>query len=52
MRLAYVCADPGIPVFGAKGASIHVQEVSVLFGGRGFRCGFLPCAWAGSRPRI
>lgn len=27
MRLAYVCADPGIPVFGSKGASIHVQEV-------------------------
>lgn len=27
MRIAYVCADPGIPVFGAKGASVHVQEV-------------------------
>lgn len=27
MRVAYVCADPGIPVFGRKGASIHVQEV-------------------------
>ena len=27
MRIAYVCADPGIPVFGTKGASIHVQEV-------------------------
>lgn len=26
-RIAYVCADPGIPVFGCKGASIHVQEV-------------------------
>lgn len=26
-RLAYVCADPGVPVFGRKGASIHVQEV-------------------------
>ena len=26
MRLAYVCADPGIPVFGSKGCSIHVQE--------------------------
>lgn len=26
IRLAYVCADPGIPVFGAKGCSIHVQE--------------------------
>jgi glycosyltransferase involved in cell wall biosynthesis len=26
MRLAYVCADLGIPVFGSKGCSIHVQE--------------------------
>nr|WP_294693600.1 glycosyltransferase family 4 protein [uncultured Friedmanniella sp.] len=27
MRIAYVCADPGIPVYGSKGASIHVQSV-------------------------
>lgn len=27
MRMAYVCADPGVPVFGRKGCSIHVQEV-------------------------
>jgi glycosyltransferase involved in cell wall biosynthesis len=27
MRIAYVCADPGVPVFGCKGCSIHVQEV-------------------------
>jgi glycosyltransferase involved in cell wall biosynthesis len=34
MRIAYVCADPGIPVFGrkrgevrVKGCSIHVQEM-------------------------
>jgi glycosyltransferase involved in cell wall biosynthesis len=27
MRVAYVCADPGIPVWGNKGCSIHVQEV-------------------------
>jgi glycosyltransferase involved in cell wall biosynthesis len=27
MRIAYVCADPGIPVFGHKGGSVHVQEV-------------------------
>lgn len=28
MRVAYVCADPGVPVFGSKGCSIHVQEVA------------------------
>lgn len=27
LRVAYVCTDPGIPTFGSKGASIHVQEV-------------------------
>jgi glycosyltransferase involved in cell wall biosynthesis len=27
MRLAYVCSDPGVPVFGRKGASVHVQAV-------------------------
>jgi len=26
-RLAYISADPGVPVFGRKGASVHVQEV-------------------------
>ena len=26
-RIAYICADPGVPVFGCKGASVHVQEV-------------------------
>lgn len=27
MRIAYVCTDPGIPIFGSKGASIHAQAV-------------------------
>ncbi len=26
-RIAYVSADPGVPVFGNKGCSVHVQEV-------------------------
>lgn len=25
--VAYVCADPGVPVFGRKGSSVHVQGV-------------------------
>lgn len=28
MRLAYLCADFGIPVYGAKGAAIHVRELA------------------------
>lgn len=27
MRIAYLCADPGIGVFGTKGASVHIQEL-------------------------
>ncbi len=26
LRAAYICADPGVPVFGNKGCSVHVQE--------------------------
>ncbi len=31
MRIAYICADPGIPVFGCKGCSLHVQEILRAF---------------------
>ena len=31
MRIAYVTADRGIPVFGEKGASIHIQEMMRAF---------------------
>ena len=31
MRIAYVCADPGVPVFGCKGCSVHVQEMVRAF---------------------
>lgn len=27
MRVAYVCADDGVPIFGHKGCSVHVQEM-------------------------
>lgn len=32
MRIAYVNADCGIPVFGDKGASVHIQEMVRAFG--------------------
>lgn len=35
MRVAYVCADLGVPVFGSKGCSIHVQEIVRSFLKRG-----------------
>lgn len=35
MRVAYVTTDPGIPPFGSKGASAHVQAILAAF----LRCG-------------
>jgi glycosyltransferase involved in cell wall biosynthesis len=35
MRIAYVCADSGVPIFGRKGCSIHVQEVVRALSRRG-----------------
>jgi len=34
-RFCYVCADPGIPVPGSKGASIHIQSVCKALGDAG-----------------
>ncbi|MFV0493011.1 MAG: glycosyltransferase family 4 protein [Pseudorhodobacter sp.] len=31
MRIAYVCTDPGIEIFGTKGASVHAQEMLAAF---------------------
>ncbi|MGB7425687.1 MAG: glycosyltransferase family 4 protein [Ornithinimicrobium sp.] len=33
--VAYICADPGVPVYGSKGASVHVQEMVRSFRNRG-----------------
>lgn len=35
LRVAYVCADPGVPVYGTKGSSVHVQEIIRAFRRRG-----------------
>ena len=35
MRVAYICADPGVPIFGTKGCSVHSQEVMRALGARG-----------------
>jgi len=37
MRVAYVTTDPGIPAFGTKGASAHVQAILAAFLRRGAR---------------
>ncbi|MBO0985719.1 glycosyltransferase family 4 protein [Rathayibacter sp. SD072] len=35
MRVAFVCADPGVPVFGSKGSSVHAQEILRALRSRG-----------------
>ena len=35
IRVAYLCLDPGVPVFGSKGASVHVQEIIRSWRARG-----------------
>ena len=42
MRIAYVCADPGIPVFGSKGASIHAQAVLRVLSDLGHELHLIP----------
>lgn len=49
MHIAYVCADPGVPVFGRKGCSVHVQEVLRALRRRGDRITLL-CASQGGEP--
>ena len=50
MRMAYVCADPGIPVFGCKGASVHVQEVIRALARRGMEVHLFATRLGGQPP--
>lgn len=47
MRIAYVCADGGIAVFGDKGASVHITAMAGAFGRIGHEVRVL-CARRGS----
>lgn len=50
LRIAYVCADPGVPVFGRKGCSIHVQEVVRAFVRTGHTVTLFARRWGGEPP--
>lgn len=50
MRVAYVCADAGVPVCGQKGCSIHVQEVVRSLLQHGARVDLFAAHLDGSRP--
>lgn len=45
--VAYLCVDPGVPVFGTKGASVHVQEIVRAWRQRGAQV-TIYCTRAGS----
>lgn len=49
-RIAYLCADGGIPVFGAKGGSVHVAAMVRAFARLGHDVTVL-CAEAGDGPQ-
>ncbi len=50
MRAAYVCADRGVPIFGMKGCSLHVQDVVREFLKRGIKVDFFAASKGGSPP--
>ncbi len=50
MRLAYICADPGVPVFGQKGCSIHVQEMLRAFKQQGIQAELFATRLGGNSP--
>lgn len=50
IRVAYICADPGVPVFGRKGCSIHVQEVVRALVHRGVKVALFAARFDGAPP--
>lgn len=50
MRIAYVCTDPGVPVFGRKGASVHVQAVITALLRRGDEVHLVTARTGGQAP--
>lgn len=50
MRVAYVCTDPGVPVFGSKGASVHVQAVLRVLLSRGAHVSLVAARLGGPAP--
>ena len=49
-RIAYVCTDPGVPVFGSKGASAHVQAVVRVLVDRGIEVHLVAARTGGPTP--
>ncbi len=50
MNIAYLCADPGVPVFGRKGCSLHVQEMLRALRGLGAEVSLFATRAGGEAP--
>lgn len=50
MRVAYVCSDAGVPVYGTKGASVHVRELCRAFAELGHEVVVLAARRGSRRP--
>ena len=50
IRIAYICADPGVPVFGTKGCSTHIQEVLRVLLSKGAEVDLFPLRTGGDCP--
>src|SRR6266571_6191600 len=50
MRIAYISADRGVPVFGQKGCSIHVQEMLRAMAKRGAQVDLFATSVGGEPP--
>ncbi len=50
MRVAYVCTDPGVPVLGRKGASVHAQAVLRVLVDRGAQVHLVAARLGGPLP--
>ncbi len=50
MRIAYICADIGVPVFGRKGSSIHAQEVIRALIGQNVQVELFASSFGGEKP--
>ena len=50
MRLLYVCADPGIPLAGNKGASVHLRAITAALQRRGHQVALLVRNTSGDNP--
>lgn len=51
IRVAYVCADQGVPCFGRKGCSVHVQEMIRAFMSQGVQIDLFAARLGGVPPR-